>query len=441
MDKRTFLEQQLEELIKKGSDKDDLEQIKDKILASLQGIDSKTPQEAISSVVEEMTEISRQFLESTNEYRDHYVDALATCIYLPSFTSGDYKLKFVGGKDSLGYPVDTDTEFDIASITKLFTLLLTFKLIEYGYFKLDTRIVDMDSRFQGLEDFTVEVLIKLCGELYTNGRVDAAPNKEEAMKVFETIYLKSNDRTRNLYTDMGMIALSEAITKVVSRQNAQLDSYDKIMEQFLFKPFGLIHTEFNPKTQSLAGNGNSLGLVHDPKARILGGVVGSAGIFTNSDDLAKLAKEMYRVNFVNYDSINHLVSKKNLQAMGTVTFPDSPQSNKGLVGLYQKHPDRENKWLQPLAYSDGSFTHQGFTGAVATFDPNHFIHNSILVGAQKPNGMQDKERFERGRAKGFLMAFKAYQQMVVQQSLILLIQKKYLDKIYPNIGIDITKTI
>lgn len=441
MNKETFLEQQLEELIKKGSDKHDLQQLERKMLDSLQGIDSKTPQEAISSVVEEMTEISRKFLSDTNEYRDHYVDSLSTCIYLPSFSSGDYKLKFIGGTDSLGYPVDTDTQFDIASITKMFTLLLTFKLVEYGYFRLDTQIVNMDSRFQGLGDFTVEDLIKLCGELYTNGRVDSATTKEEAMKIFETIHLKSDDRTRNLYTDMGMIALSETITKVVSKQNPQLDSYDKIMEEFLFKPFGLTHTQFNPKTQSLAGNGNNLGFVHDPKARILGGAIGSAGIFTNSDDLAKLAKEMYYVNFVNYDFIKHLVSKQNLQAMGTVIFPNSPQSNKGLVGLYQKHLDRENKWLQTLAYSDGSFTAQGFTGATATFDPNNLIHNNILVGALKPNGMTDKDRFEKGRAKGFLIAFRAYQQMVVQQSLILFIQKKYLDTIDSTINIDITKTI
>lgn len=428
MYQRIFLEQQLRELLKKGSDKEDLKQLKSKMIQSLQQAENKTPQDAAMNIVEEMGEISSQFLESTNEYRDHYVDALSTCIYLPSFTDGDYKIKFIGGKDSLGYPVDTETEFDIASITKMFTLLLTFKLIEYGYFNLDTKIVDMDSRFQGLGDFTVEDLIKLCGELYTNGRVDAASNKEEAMRVFETIHLKSDDRTRNLYTDMGMIALSEAITKVVSTQNPKLDSYDKIMQEFLFKPFGLTHTEFNPTTTQLAGNGNPNGLVHDPKARILGGAVGSAGIFTNSDDLAKLAKEMYRVNFVNYDFIKHLVSKKNLQAMGTVIFPNSPQSNKGLVGLYQKNPDRENKWLQPLVYSDGSFTHQGFTGAVATFDPNNLIHNSILVGAQKLNGMIDKERFEKGRAKGFLMAFKKYQQMVVQQSLLLLLQKNILKR-------------
>lgn len=441
MDKRTFVEQQLEELIKKGSNKQDLLQLKSKMLISLRGIDLKTPEEAISNVIEEIEESSRLFLESTNEFCDHYVDGLSTCIYLPSFKGGDYKIKFIGGVDSFGYPIDTDTEFDIASISKMFTLLLTFKLVEYGYFQMDTKIADMDIRFQQLGNFTVEDILKLCGEIYTVGRVDGAATKEEAMKILETIYVKSDDRTKNLYTDMGLIALGEAITKVVHNQHPQLDSYDKIMKEFLCKPFGLYNTEYNPTALSIAGNGNDLGVVHDPKARILGGAIGSAGIFTHSDDLAKLAKEMYRVNYVHYDYIEHLVSKRNLQAMGTIIFPDSPYSHKGLVGLYQKHPDRENKWLQPLVYSDGSFTAQGFTGAVASFDPNNLIHNNILVNAIKPDAKKDPVRFEKERAKGFMKAFKCYQQMIVQQSLLLLIQKKYLEKLYPDESIDITKTI
>ena len=58
MDKRTFVEQQLEELIKKGSNKQDLLQLKSKMLISLRGIDLKTPEEAISNVIEEIEESS-----------------------------------------------------------------------------------------------------------------------------------------------------------------------------------------------------------------------------------------------------------------------------------------------------------------------------------------------------------------------------------------------
>ena len=168
---------------------------------------------------------------------------------------------------------------------------------------------------------------------------------------------------------------------------------------------------------NLAGNGNKLGLVHDPKSRILGGAVGSAGIFTNADDLAKLAREMYLIDYVNYDLLKNIVSPNNLKQMGTVIFPNSPQSNKGLVGIYQKNPDRANKWLNPLVYGDNSFTAQGFTGAVASFDPKNRIHNNYLFSSIKDG--------EGKKPDGFLDAFGKYQRFIVSKTLSLLVAKKY----------------
>lgn len=429
MRKNEFIDMQIEELLKNGSDSVDLKLVKEEINKLMKDIDNNSPNEFINNFSKEILEKSYEFINEKNSENETLVEALSTCIYLPD-KNGEYKLKFIGGKTSDGIDINDDTLFDIASITKMYTLLLTFKLEELGYLNINDKVVDLDNCFKGLEDFTIKDLILLCGVLYTNGNVKDGVDINSANEILQTVYLKSNDRENNTYTDLGMIVLSKLIEKVMSEKLGKELSFDQIMNEYLLKPFGLDNTKFNPDNYNLAGNGNKDGLVHDPKARILGGAVGSAGIFTNADDLAKLAREMYIVNYTNYDYMKNIVSPDNLKRMGTVTFPNSPQSNKGLVGLYQKNPDRENKWLNPLLYGDNSFTAQGFTGSVASFDPVNKVHNSYLFGSIKD-----------GQAKkpdGFLTAFGKYQKYIVTKTLSLLVAKKYYDLQISDNNIDQT---
>ena len=51
------------------------------------------------------------------------------------------------------------------------------------------------------------------------------------------------------------------------------------------------------------------------------------------------------------------------------------------MGIYVKHPLGYEKTFTPPEFSLGSFSHQGWTGSVATFDPNNLIHQNILVSA------------------------------------------------------------
>ena len=216
MNKDEFLEKLFKQLLQTGSDKQDLEKILGELKEIMKKIDDRSPEETIEELTNEIKEKSQMFLDKKNQDNESIITALSTCIYLPSLT-GEYKLKFIGGKTSDGLDVNEETLFDIASITKMYTLLLTFKLEELGIIKLTDKISDLDSRFIGLEDFTIEDIILLCGELYTKGNPKDGKTKEEAEKILETIYLKSNDRTRNLYTDLGAIVLSRTLETVLSK--------------------------------------------------------------------------------------------------------------------------------------------------------------------------------------------------------------------------------
>lgn len=222
----------------------------------------------MNDIAEDIKNETKKFLNSKNEYNINYVSGISSCIYFPDFSNNcEYKLKVIGGSRyrDIDLKIDENTMFDVASITKLYTLILLFKLEEWGYINLNDKIKDVNPKFSGLEDFTFNDLIRLHGELKTIGNIVEAKTKEEAYEILKTLYLVSNTREENKYTDFGAIVISDTIEKIVSEKIGLNFTFKEIMEKFLLIPLGLNQTKFNPNIDNLSGNGNKLKLVHDPK--------------------------------------------------------------------------------------------------------------------------------------------------------------------------------
>lgn len=423
-------------MINKGSNINYLEQLRNQALNITKNDISLN--EALEMIATELNESTKEFIDGKNKYDVNYISAVSMCIYLPDFENGEYKLRLISGSKTRNEDIriNEETMFDVASITKLYTLILLFKLEELGFINLEEKICNINPDFQNLEDFTLNDLVRLHGELKTDGNIKLANSSFEAYEILKTLYLSSNDRTENKYTDFGAMVISDTICKVLSKHFGYNLTFEEIMEKYLLNPIKAKNTLFNPTTNNVTGNGNELGLVHDPKARILGSALGHAGIFTTSDDLARLAKEIYKVNYYN----KGLISKKSLNRLGEVTFPNSKQSNKGNLGIYVKHPLGYEKTFTPPEFSRGSFSHQGWTGSLAMFDPNNYIHNNILVNAIYEDN--DSDKVKNDKAFGFMGAFETYQMQVIKKTMLMYVVKKYYNK-YCNVNdnVDIVKHI
>lgn len=432
MSKESNINTILNELVKCGSQIDYLKELKARSLElAKKDIDLDEVLSSISKEIREQTEI---FLNQKNDYDINFITGISTCIYLPDFKgNGEYKLRLIGGKTARtrSVKVNQNTMFDVASITKLYTLILLFRLEEQGLIDLNKKISEINPDFQNLEDFTLNDLVRLHGELKTNGIIAQAKSQEEAYDILKTLYLSSNSREENKYTDLGAIVISDTIEKIISEKEGRKVSFEDIMYEYLLNPLNLYQTQFNPVTGNLSGNGNHQKLVHDSKARILGGAIGSAGLFISSDDLARLSKVLYSVNYYN----STLLSKRNLARLGEITFP---KSNKGNLGIYVKHPLGYEKTFTPPEFSNGSFSHQGWTGSVATFDPNNLIHNNILVNAIYNNS--DKEIVKNDKPIGFGIAFEEYQRQITKNIMLMYVAKQYYNR-YLNVkeNIEVTK--
>lgn len=430
MEKIKFIENLLDEYIKNGCSTKTIEEIKPIVIDIIQNSSDKTPEEIILPIIYELEKQSEIFLTSKNKYDINVIYGLSSSVFING--EKDWKILFYGGKTNYdsNHQITDSTPFDVASLTKLYTLILKDKLVEFGYFNDNDKIADLLPHYGDLQDFTLEDLSLLCGELKTLERIDTAKNTMEALQNLRTIYLSLNDRTRNRYTDLGAILTAIAITKRYNLINDSKLTYDQILNLFIFKKCSMIDTMFNPNKEIIvAGNGNNENLVHDPKTRVLGGISGAAGLFTTPNDQAKFAKAMFNGNTIEYDFINDIVSPQNIAKYGKVTFPNSPQSNKGHFGVYVKNNNPE-KWFCPLDYSDGTFVHQGWTGPYSVFDPINQINNSIFTAAIRPDLKNENGFLVNDKPIGFSDAFHIYQDTITKNTLILKIIKDYLEQYY-----------
>ncbi len=410
----------LTNLVKNGSsfDKEDLIDIQNSVKQVLRK--DQSIMECLQDLSKELEEQSEAFIYQTAQV----ISGLSSCIYLPN-SDGSYSITIFGGKTKYGdqgQEIDEKTVFDLASITKLYTFLLSLILIQKGYLKLEDRVKDLDSRFESLDDYTIHDILKMSGSLKTNGRVTDGKDSIEALEILQTLHLEEVDLSFNSYTDMGFLVLSKVIEKIVSEKSGQKVQFDQIMNEYLLKPWGLEETLFHPKNRLVAGNGSCDDIVHDPKARLLGGAVGSAGLFATSNGLTHLADRLFAVQNVNFAKL-----------AGTIIYPNSKQNHKGYAGIYQKHPLGLDKTFVPNEYGTNSFAHQGFTGAYAVFDPKNKIHNNILVSSIKEG--------ESKKPDGFFDAFTVYQIVQIQTTLKMYLLTHYYQMLGCQEEVKISKKI
>lgn len=420
MSREENIDQILNELVERGSQIDYLNELRKKSL-ELASKDFDLD-EVLSHIAKDIKEQTEIFLNQKNNYETNYISGISTCIYLPDFdNNGEYKLKIFGGKGSRSksLKINEQTLFDISSITKLYTLILLFNLEQQGLIDLNSKISEVNPDFSNLNEVTINDLISFYSELNTTMDINCASSPSMLYKILKTTFV-SNKGTEDS-TDISALILSDTIEQIVSKNTGKDMSFEDIMYEYLLNPLNLFQTQFNPISYNLSGNGNKQRFVQDHKAKLLGGAIGSAGLFATSEDLTHLAKSLYVVNYAN----RGLLKKHNLDRLG-----QNNQNYRGNLGLCVKP-------FSPSEFSKGSFSKQAYNGSFVSFDPNNLIHSSILVNAVYNNS--DKDLSKDDKPIGFDIAFEEYKLQIIKNIMLMYIAKQYYNK-YCNVKEDINVT-
>ena len=307
--------------------------------------------------------------------------------------------------------VASNTLYDIASLTKVFTSTLIYMAYEEGLIKLDNNIYNIDNSFINLKETTILDLLSHNKNIWTDGYLGDAKNKEEFYKTLYSAYKKSDTPT---YSDTDYIILSTILEKIYHKP------FDIICQEKIFNPLNMTNTTFNPDNKRCASNNyeyknNTVidnitpGLIHDTKARIakeLGINLGNASIFTTGSDLLTFLKTFLDCSLLKKDTIEYMLKHRNtneenykfLKELHHETninimydkllndnYPDLPKTYNFMGVRYRNIIDKIND--VPNNASDNSISFSGYTGPMFTidFDKNiiviimcNVIHNSHL---------------------------------------------------------------
>ncbi len=264
-------------------------------------------------------------------------------------------------------PMTLDTIFDLASLTKVVACTpAVMLLVERGRLKLDDPVCRYLPEFTGggREAVTIRHLLTHTAGLRPD--ISLKPDwsgYEAGLRLCLAEALTARPGERFIYSDTGPILLGEIVRRVTGRR------LDEFLAEELYRPLRMRDTAFNPPpgvrgrvAPTEVENGAPVrGVVHDPRARRLGGVAGHAGLFSTAADLARFARML--LNGGELEGVRIFRPE-------TVRLMTSVQTPPGL-------PRRGLGWDIDSAYAGprgelfpiGSYGHTGWTGTSLWIDP------------------------------------------------------------------------
>ena len=278
-------------------------------------------------------------------------------------------------------PMTVDTIFDIASLTKVVaTTTAVMQLVQKGEVRVNDPVAKYIPEFaeNGKDDITVRNLLTHFSGLRED--VDLDPPWQGRDAGFRLAFAEKPvypPGSRFLYSDTNFITLGALVERVTG------STFDQYCARKIFAPLQMSHTRFLPPAAwrpkiaptEYDEQGKMLrGVVHDPRARRMGGVAGHAGLFSTADDLSKFARALLNGS--------PILAGEMVEKMTTPQQPPTAQILRGF-GWDIDSPFSSNRGdLLPV----GSFGHTGFTGTSMWIDPTTQTYIILLTNAVHPRG-------------------------------------------------------
>jgi uncharacterized protein YbbC (DUF1343 family) len=280
-------------------------------------------------------------------------------------------------------PMTEDTVFDLASLTKsIASATSILMLVEQGQVALDEPVAKYIPEFarMGKGSVTVRQLLTHVAGLpgdtplssFTRGR-------EAALQYVYDSPLMTSPGTKFVYSDVGFMVLGEIVRRV---SGVNLGMF---AQTNLFDPLGMHDTAFLPPeplrlraapTEMRDGHWMQ-GEVHDPRAYMMGGVAGHAGLFSTGDDLARFAQAILRDGELDGARI---LSKR------TVSMMTAPHDVPGAIRALGWDVRSGFSSNRGDSFSLRAFGHGGFTGTSLWIDPERDVFVVFLSNRVHPDG-------------------------------------------------------
>jgi CubicO group peptidase (beta-lactamase class C family) len=296
-------------------------------------------------------------------------------------------------------PLSADMLFDLASMTKpVATATSVMLLVERGRIRLWDRVTTYVPDFStwygekgipGEEARLYNLLTHTSGlPPYTDPKEAARKlgdpcTTEDLVELIARIPKEMPPGREFVYSCLNYITLARIVQEVSGQ------TLDEFAAENIFRPLGMTRTLYKPPAALLdecvpteVFDGRPLrGVVHDPLARLQGGVSGNAGLFSNVDDLAVFAQML--LDGGAYRGVR-VLSPLTVARM-TEIYPKVGGSGRGLG--WDIDTDYSN--LRGDLFGLGSYGHSGYTGTSIWIDPETRTSVILLTNRVHPDDKGD----------------------------------------------------
>ena len=295
----------------------------------------------------------------------------------------------VGGKPflvrDLGYedakrtdPVTASSRFDLASVSKaLSTALLATKAVELGLVSYSDRIPsDLSESSAQMQDLLRHTSgLPAMDQFYLRmPRTKISSSKAHKIYAANRIIGGLGEQ---IYSDVGFVVLGFWLERLFKMS---------LQEAFLLHiatPLGLREIDYNNSTQPISHavvtewcplrKQYLRGIVHHENGQILGGVLGSTGLFGTASDVAAILESLlgFGPEILKPESVNTMLSRSFLLKGSYVLGWDTPSGPRSNAGKYMKR--------------GSTFGHLGFTGTSIWVDRSRQLSIVFLTNRVFPS--------------------------------------------------------
>ncbi|MCQ4079551.1 serine hydrolase [Streptomyces sp. RB6PN25] len=266
----------------------------------------------------------------------------------------------------------TDTIFDLASLSKLFTSIVAVQQIQAGRLGLYATVAGYLPEFavNGKGSITIEQLLTHTSGLPPDPSPPLwqYPDMPSRIKAILDTTPQYPAGSTYLYSDLNMLSLQQVLEHITGKP------LDVLVRGGITAPLGMRDTMYNPPAslkpriaaeEYEVGPGEPQrglvwGQVHDENAWAMGGVAGHAGVFSTVADMAVLAQTVlgggaYRGH--------RILTEQSVRQMLTDYNSRFPGDAHGL-GF-----ELDQRWYMGRLDSPATAGHTGFTGTTMVVDP------------------------------------------------------------------------
>ena len=280
--------------------------------------------------------------------------------------------------------ISKDTVFDLASLTKPIATATSIMILrDRKAIELDDYVAAYLPAFacKGKEEVRLKHLLNHTSGLpaYMNaGKLKeqfGSPCPEKVIEKICELKAVSKPGEESRYSCLGYIILAKIVESVSGK------SLGDFSKENIFARLGMKHTAFNPPDSwakdiaatQIVGGQPLRGTVHDPLARLMAGISGNAGLFSNAYDLSIFCRMLLNGGTWN---------GRRILSPEAVTLLTTEQTHGRAYGfdVNSSHSSVKGSYA-----SEKAFCHTGYTGTSIVCEPAGKAFVIILTNRNHPN--------------------------------------------------------